>query len=110
MKCRWWLFVVVVVFLLFGPVRASGWDDGNMSAGFWVMIGLSGVIVAIFLLLVACWCCMPIRGVSERFDALPGEQSKKNDALYGTPQAYDAAMHRVTPVPVYSLRITNKNE
>lgn len=89
------------------PVLANGWDDGTMSAGFWVMIGLSIVIVIILLLLFACYCCMPIRGASERFDALPGEKNAQE--LYGNPRAYDATMHRVSATPVFSVT-GNKNE
>ena len=110
------MWLVVLISLLFAsPVLASGWSEGTMSAGFWVMIGLAGVIGIILLLLFACYCCMPIRGASERFDALPGaaaaEQNKKD--LYGNPQAYDATMHRVAATPVFSVAIrggNNKNE
>ena len=107
--CMWFLLVLISLFV--SPVLANGWSEGTMSAGFWVMVGLGGVIAVILLLLMVCWCCMPIRGASERFDALPGEKQQSKD-LYGNPQAYDATMHRVAATPVFSImtRGNNKNE
>jgi Na+/melibiose symporter-like transporter len=105
------LFLLISLFAL--PVLASGWSEGTMSAGFWVMVGLAGVIGIILLLLFLCWCCMPIRGASERFDALPGASDQNKTDLYGNPQAYDATMHRVAATPIFSVAIrggNNKNE
>ena len=89
--------VVICVLALFAGQARAQYNNDDLSAGFWVIVGVAGLIALILIAMLVWWCCIPGRAMTERpgYDAGALTLKESKGQIWGSPSAYDAAMLRM---------------